>query len=363
MPSTPDRHDTLLFVTRKFPPVPGGMELLSLATWEAIVAEQPSARLVANRHGNRHLIWWLPVTVVRVAWLLATGKVHAVLAGDGLTLAAVRVAGLLRPRTSWFCIVHGLDLVWGPRWYRRLVVSSVRRCTRVLVNSTATRQAVEDVGIPADRIAVLQLGLAAPSDSPTREVARHELRSTIGVDDTTIVLATVGRLVRRKGVAWFIESVLPLVADVHYVVAGAGPDRANVEQAIARSGTADRVHLLGTVDDERREHVVRGADLFVQPNIRVAGDMEGFGLVVIEAAMRGTFVAASALEGLLDAVQDGVTGELITAEDPAAWADSVRRLTADATSLHERGLAAATAARAHFSDTAFAATLRTALHH
>ena len=74
---------------------------------------------------------------------------------------------------------------------------------------------------------------------------------------------------------------------------------------------------------------MRGADVFVQPNIPVPGDMEGFGLVAIEAAMQGSLVVASSLEGLIDAVDDGVTGELLPAQDATAWRTHLEELLAD----------------------------------
>jgi glycosyltransferase involved in cell wall biosynthesis len=90
------------------------------------------------------------------------------------------------------------------------------------------------------------------------------------------------------------------------------------------------------VDDVRRDELMAGADLFVQPNVAVLGDMEGFGLVAIEAAMRGTVVVASDLEGLSDAVQDGVTGDLVASGDAEAWIAHLGRLLEDRAGIEER---------------------------
>ena len=65
------------------------------------------------------------------------------------------------------------------------------------------------------------------------------------------------------------------------------------------------------------------------PNVRVAGDMEGFGLVAVEAATRGTLVVASALEGIRDAVVDGSTGILVEPEQPDQLIETIRALAAD----------------------------------
>ena len=95
---------------------------------------------------------------------------------------------------------------------------------------------------------------------------------------------------------------------------------------------------------------MRGADLFVQPNIRVADDMEGFGLVTVEAAMRGTPVVAAALEGIVDAVLDGLTGVLLPPEDADAWVARLRAMVTDRRWLEEAGARAAAAARERYSE-------------
>ena len=83
--------------------------------------------------------------------------------------------------------------------------------------------------------------------------------------------------------------------------------------------------ILGQVDGELRDALFTGADLFIMPNVVVPGDMEGFGLVAIEAAAAGALVVASELEGIRDAVIDGETGVLVAPGDASTF---VERITA-----------------------------------
>ena len=69
--------------------------------------------------------------------------------------------------------------------------------------------------------------------------------------------------------------------------------------------------MLGYVTDETRDILFNTCDVFVQPNIKVAGDMEGFGISVIEAASCEIPVIASNIEGLKDAIKDGQNGFLV----------------------------------------------------
>ena len=115
---------------------------------------------------------------------------------------------------------------------------------------------------------------------------------------------------------------------------------------------ADRTHLLGAVSDAEREDLLRGADLFIQANVRVPGDMEGFGLVTIEAAVRGTPVLASGIEGIRDAVIDGETGTLLPTQDPDRWIEATSAAVADADGRAEWGRRAREAASAVYSEAA-----------
>ncbi len=320
---------SVLFVTRRFPPSVGGMQTLAADVWEALSAD-PGARLVA--HGGE--LAGLPAFVVRAVWRTVRearrGTVDVVLAGDAaMFLALAPLARVLGVPVATMAM--GKDVVWGDRWYRALLRRALRRAWLVVAISAETAGAVAALGVPDARLRVLRLGVRTPAAEPSREDARRELRRRLGLEPGTVVLATLGRLVRRKGVGWFVGQVLDgLPTDWVYVVAGDGEDRPAVAAARQAGGHPERVRLLGAVDDETRELVLRGCDAFVQPNVPVPGDLEGFGLVAVEAAMRGTLVVAADLEGLRDAVLPGSTGELVAPGDPAAWRHALVELLADA---------------------------------
>jgi len=327
-----------LFVTRKFPPSVGGMETLAAGVWRCLERSAPDALLIAHGGSNANLPGWLPGALARVVGLLARRRAQPVLAGDALMYTILfPLLRLFRVRNA--TMVMGLDLTYQNRLYRAVVHRVLRRAPRVLAISSATARTAESFGVPAERIGVVRLGVAAPEVSPgDRAAAGKEIRHRCGLPDDAVVLLTLGRLVPRKGVRWFVANVLAdLPPDVVYLVAGDGPDRATVEAAAEEADVADRVRLLGRVDDEEREVLLRGATAFVQPNVPVPGDMEGFGLVAIEAAMRGTTTIASGIEGLLDAVVDGETGILLPAEDRSAWVARLRELCAAPDDLTRTG--------------------------
>ena len=149
-------------------------------------------------------------------------------------------------------------------------------------------------------------------------------------------MVTVGRQVRRKGFAWFIENVMPKLPDrVVLWLAGDGPERENIEAAIERADVQQRVRCLGKVSEEELVELYRRGKLFVMPNIVVPGDMEGFGIVMLEAGACGLPTLAADLEGIRDVIDEGVNGWFAPTEDAKAFAARIQSLLDDPDGLRE----------------------------
>jgi phosphatidylinositol alpha-1,6-mannosyltransferase len=147
------------------------------------------------------------------------------------------------------------------------------------------------------------------------------------------VLLTVGRLIERKGVVHFLTEVMPkLLAarqDFCYLIIGEGPQRELIETRITSLHLEDHVSLLGRVDDETLRAAYHLADLFVMPNIPVQNDIEGFGLVALEAAAAGRYAVASRLDGIPEAIVSGQNGTLLDPLDSEAFAQTILELLED----------------------------------
>jgi phosphatidylinositol alpha-1,6-mannosyltransferase len=219
--------------------------------------------------------------------------------------------------------VHGLDVTYGFPGYQRLVPACLARLDRIVCVSRATLAACLQRGIPAAKCRVIPNGVDAedlqlPAD---HDVLLDDIQGRCGFPFAgKKILLTVGRLVPRKGIAWFVQHVMPqMPADIVYLIAGNGPEHARIARIIRDLGLEGRVALLGSVSDGLRNTLLARADICVLPNIRTPGDMEGFGISAIEAGAAGVPVVASNLEGIRDAVIDGVTGYLVAEKDPEAF--------------------------------------------
>ncbi len=339
-----------LFVTRKYPPRVGGMETLAVATARAL--DEPfDLTVLALGRSQSHLAWWLPLTAARIARAVKRDRTDVVVFGDALTYAAL--APLVGRRLPHHMVmVMGLDLTYPRPWYQRAVRRSLPRAPQVVAISRATADEALARGVVPDRLRVVAPGVLDAAGARVRvPEAGAELRAALGIAPGATVLLTLGRLVPRKGVRWFVTDVMrDLPSDVVYVVAGSGPDADAIAAAVASIGPAGaRVMVLGSVDDARRDLLFAGADLFVMPNVDVPGDMEGFGLVAIEAAAAGALVVASELEGIRDAVIDGETGVLVPSRDAAAFRERITELVNDPEERSARAQRYALAARETFS--------------
>ncbi|MFB9956404.1 glycosyltransferase family 4 protein [Cellulomonas denverensis] len=350
-----------LFITRKFPPAVGGMETLAADVWATLEADggDRGDRLIAYGGANRWMPLWLPGAVIRLWWLVATRRVRHVLVGDVLLYLLLRPV-LALTRVPHAVMAMGKDVVWTPAPYQRWVRAVLPKAPLVLAISSATADTVRSAGANPERVQVVRLGVQVP-ELRDRAQARSELRERWDVPADALTCLTLGWLVRRKGVPWFVDQVLGGLPQVVYLVAGSGPEAEVIAEAVARHGLSDRVRLLGAVSDGDRELLMAGADVFVQPNISVLGDMEGFGLVAVESAMRGSLVVASELEGLRDAVVDGETGLLVPSGDAEAWTRVIDGLRADPEGTERRAAAFAERTRELYSREKMGAELRRVL--
>ncbi len=360
LPRTEPAPARLLFVSHSFPPAGrplanvGGMQRVATELYAAL-GREPAVALSGE---ILHTSWkWtharMPLFLARVAHRLAdaarTGAFDTVLFSSMVTAAlAVPLQHKLRRagiRTA--AIAHGLDVTtpFGP--YQQFVTRVFGALDLVLPVSTATGEACLARGLAPEKLRVVPNGIdvtrfAPPAD---RLVARRHLLALFEeiVPADALLLCSVGRHVPRKGFAWFAAEVMPRLPDnVYWFLAGEGPETDAVRQAAARQGLADRVRLLGRVSDADLHALYQGADLFVMPNRPVAGDMEGFGVVMLEAGLAGMPTIGAGIEGIRDVVAEGVSGHLLPSGDADAFARLLAYYQSDRDALAR--LSASTAA-------------------
>jgi phosphatidylinositol alpha-1,6-mannosyltransferase len=317
----------ILFLTRKYPPSVGGMQQASFHLTTEVTRRRPGA-IVAWGRSQRLLPWFALTVFPRVAAIRARGRIDVIHVGDPVLAPLGVILGRLigAPVVS---TAHGLDVTYPHPLFQAVVLPFLRRVDRVIAISQSTADECLRRGVCPERCQVIPYGVdPGPSDLPSREQARSRLKTASGIDlDGRDVLLTTGRLVARKGVAWFVEAALPEIVrrrpSVLYVVVGEGPERPRILAAAEANGVATHVRLLGQIPRDLVWAAYRACDLFVMPNVPVAGDMEGLGLVALEAGVAERYVVAADIEGISDAIIPGSNGTLVPPRDAMAQAQAV----------------------------------------
>lgn len=318
---------TILFVTRKYPPDVGGMQEYAYQVYRRLDRHHPTLKISLGRP-QYHLVWFVPWVLAAGVYASLTRRISRVHVGDALLaplgLLLARIAGARASVTT-----YGLDVVYPPPLYQRMMRSTLPKFDAVICISRAARGACLERGVPPTICHVVHPGTTLRPELPAdvRSDARKELaKRKVGRLEGRPLLLLLGRHVRRKGFDWFLRRAVPRCPDSAAVlVAGDGPWRPRVEDA-AEAAAEGRVELLGHVSGPVKDLLFRAADAFVMPNRRVPGDMEGFGLVALEATSVGTPVVAADVEGVRDAVVDGETGVLVPEGDAEGFAAAIEKV-------------------------------------
>lgn len=362
----------LLFVSHSLPPAGrpleniGGMQRVAEKLHEALRAKRGTlddleydALLLRSTWRTLHAK--VPFFLVQTAWRLRRAatrdSVDLVLFSSMVTASlAVPLHGLFeRHGVRTAAIVHGLDVTTPFRPYQWFVPKVFDALDAVLPVSRATREACLDRGAQPQAVHVVPNGIDV--ERFRRPQSRRAERETLDLEmeppappppPDGLLLCSVGRQVERKGTVWFVENVMPrLPSDVYYWIAGDGPERDRIRESIDRHNLGDRVQYLGRISNENLGHLYRASDLFVMPNIPVEDDLEGFGIVLLEAGLCGTPAIAAELDGIQDVITEGVNGRLVEPENPAAFAGRIEEYRENRKALDRL----AQTARRHTEDT------------
>jgi len=224
-------------------------------------------------------------------------------------------------------INHGQDVTLPVRLYQWYLKYVFRKLNGVISVSSATRKASIARGLDPGKGVALPNGFDVikngelPSKSEALSYIEREFYTNL---NGKRILLTVGRQVKRKGHAWFIEEVLPRVkSDVLYLIVGSGPEFNHIQSVVENSPVKDQIIMTGKLPKNLLNTCYVAADLFIMPNIPVPGDMEGFGIVLLEANRAGVPAIASDLEGIKDVIEQGVNGYRIIPGDSMAFASKI----------------------------------------
>ena len=256
-------------------------------------------------------------------------------------------SGLMAP-VVWICsklagakcavYLHGMDIGYRGYAYRLLWRPFIRGMDFVIANSSATEKLAIEAGVDSAKIRVVFPGVCIPERLPTSR-RMMELRRELELSDKKVLLS-VGRLTERKGLREFVDEVLPKIvaadADIVLLVVGDAPDESigievqtvdSIKVVASKRDVDANLKFLGVIKDRQRiKELFRLADVHVFPVRSIPGNTEGFGMVAIEAAAMGTPTVAYETGGIVDSVDDGVSGKLVGPGNSNTFAMAVTQL-------------------------------------
>jgi glycosyltransferase involved in cell wall biosynthesis len=310
----------VLFITRTYPPLVGGMEKFASDFYNnyKLIGE---IDLLANSGGKKTLVLFL--LKVLVTLITKSRKYDVIHLYDAVLFPLIPFIHLFsKARVSF--TVNGLDIVYSSFEYQRVMPFFLRRADKIIAISKYTMLQCEARGLPKQKLESIPIGITFQEEEGCLENEKSALLAKFNIPADTKKLLTVGRLVKRKGHEWFIRNILINLPESYtYLVAGQGPEFETLKNLISQLELTGRVYLLGQVSDQEKNCLYQLADLFIMPNIKVSGDQEGFGIVLLEAGQYGVPVVASNIEGIMDVVIDGQTGRLVEERDAQGYLDAI----------------------------------------
>jgi phosphatidylinositol alpha-1,6-mannosyltransferase len=241
-----------------------------------------------------------------------------------------------------FVAVHGKELLHRPlaklpfaqAVYDRARAHVLAHAAGFFPVSQRTAQLLAAASVAPERTTIVHNGVDPQRYQPKDAGA---LRSTLTAGGP--LLLSVARLVTRKGIDDVLRA-LPAVLQRHpsatYLILGDGPDYARLARLAGELGVTRNVCFLADAKGDLADYY-NACDLFVMPAREEPADIEGFGLVFLEAGACGKAVIGARAGGAVDAIVDGQTGVLVPPDDPAALASAVSELLADPARCRQMG--------------------------
>jgi Glycosyltransferase len=346
-----------LLVTNDFPPRPGGIQQFV----HNLAIRQPAGSIVV--YASRWKGWEsfdaeqpFPVIREETSVLLPTPAVARRAAEiardygcDAVWFGAAAPLGLLAPglrRRAGIervvALTHGHEVGWAKLPVARGMLRRIARGADV-VTYLGEYTRVRLARAIGDLTTLERLPPGVDTDLFKPTVDGSGIRCRYGLRDRPVIVC-VSRLVRRKGQDSLIRALPRIrqrVRDAALLIVGGGPYRSTLEVIAREEGVADHVVITGSVPWSDLPSYYAAGDVFAMPcRTRRGGlDVEGLGIVYLEASATGLPVVAGDSGGAPDAVLDGETGFVVPGRDRDALVDRLVQLLTDSALAKRLGAA------------------------
>lgn len=342
-----------LFVSSEFPPGPGGigthayqisLQLHNLGWDVTVVSRQDYASREEIEEFNRKqpfsILYLEPASTLAHEFFYRYRTLHQAIRRykpDVILASGQRTVWLVALitkacRVPWIAVGHGSEFLLGRPHERWLTQWAFEQASRVVCVSNFTQNIMLRQNFKLRKSTVIHNGADEKQfvQLPPSEI--RQFRQMLGLEQAHILLS-VGNVTHRKGhdiVIRALPKVLHSHPNTHYLIAGLPTQQASLTRLAQALGVQEHVHFLGRISQDVLVKYLNCCDVFVMTSRHTEdGDVEGYGIAVIEAALCGKPAIVSGDTGLAEAVVDGQTGLVVPQEDPEATAQAILTLLGD----------------------------------
>jgi len=334
-------HKTLL-ITIDFPPQKGGVATY-LSNLCRNMDKDKIFVLADRREDSKHFDHKQNYKIIRArlfykffwpAWLrtmwrakkvIRQEKIEQILISHVLPMGYIA----LMLKLPFIVSLHGYDVLAAQKtpWKKYWLLKILNQAKAIIVNSKFTQNEVLKLGISLNKIVIVY---PCPNIKPENLILaeRQALKAELELHGKKVLLS-VGRIVPRKGFDKVIESlpeVIERVPNLQYLIVGNGKFKDELENLALKLKVLDHLTICEDIPDTNLPSYYDIADVFIMPARQIGSDVEGFGIVYLEANFFGKPVIAGKSGGACEAVIDGETGILVDPENVSDIAKTIIHL-------------------------------------
>ena len=285
-----------------------------------------------------------PWVARRVKKVIARYSIKQVFFGAAAPLGVMARGLRKKGVVNIVALTHGHEVWWAKLWPFSSAISFIaRNVDHLTYLGEFTKNEISKALSPKEKMKLIKIAPGINTDHFAPIPSSAQLRKDLGLADKKVIVS-VGRLVHRKGQDILIQSMPEVLAKhptAHILMVGEGPYRKELTKMVSELNLIDAVTFIGRIQYKELPRYICAGDIFVMPSrSRLAGlEVEGLGIVYLEASSCALPVIAGRSGGAPDAVDEGVTGYSVDGTSPLEVSKAVIKMFDDPINAREMGQA------------------------
>lgn len=285
-----------------------------------------------------------PWVARRVKKVIARYSIKQVFFGAAAPLGVMARGLRKKGVVNIVALTHGHEVWWAKLWPFSSAISFIaRNVDHLTYLGEFTKNEISKALSPKEKMKLIKIAPGINTDHFAPIPSSAQLRKDLGLADKKVIVS-VGRLVHRKGQDILIQSMPEVLAkhpNAHILMVGEGPYRKELTKMVSELNLIDAVTFIGRIQYKELPRYICAGDIFVMPSrSRLAGlEVEGLGIVYLEASSCGLPVIAGRSGGAPDAVEEGVTGFSVDGTSAPEVSKAIIKMFDDPVKAKEMGQA------------------------